>query len=153
MLWMQFAPVLVLLILGFTVGGWVERRHLRRLDAREEQYRDLQVTNLRTLPAGSDPNRCAMVYGQVVIASDYFKTFAAGLRNLIGGQVKTYQTLMDRARREALLRMKEDARRHGANRIVCARFETSNIGSQRKNKPAMVEVIAYGTAIYMPPAS
>lgn len=86
--------------------------------------------------------------GSVVIASDYFKSFAAGLRNLVGGRVIVYESLLDRGRREAVLRMKEDAIAWGATQIVNVRFETSSIGGQSsKSKNAMVEVMAYGTAI------
>ncbi len=53
--------------------------------------------------------------GSVVIATDYFKVFAAGLRNLFGGEMKTYRTLMGRARREAIVRMLEQAQELGGD--------------------------------------
>ena len=87
---------------------------------------------------------------EVVIASDYFKTFAASLRKLVGGELRTYESLMERARREALLRMLESARRLGANCVLNVRFSTSNIGTARRRQAAaMVEVYAYGTALHL----
>jgi uncharacterized protein YbjQ (UPF0145 family) len=47
------------------------------------------------------------VSGSVVVSVDYFKRFLAGLRTLVGGRVTSYETLLDRARREAILRCKE----------------------------------------------
>ena len=148
--WMQVVPVVAFLILGLLAGTWVERRHFRRLATREAQLSHMLVTDTRQLPSGCAPEPCTMVFGEVVIASDYFKTFAAQLRKLVGGELRMFETLMERARREALLRMMEHARELGASRVVNVRFATSNIGSlQRNRRAAMVEMYAYGTAIYV----
>ncbi len=148
--WIQFAPIVVLLILGFSVGTLVERAHFKRLAVREAALKDMMVTDVRTLPSGRDAKLCGLVMGEVVIASDYFKTFAAGLRKLVGGELRTYESLMVRARREALVRMLESAKRQGANYVSNVRFSTSNIGSaQRRRAAAMVEMYAYGTAMYV----
>ena len=90
------------------------------------------------------PQRAFLVHGTVVVSADYFKTFVAGLRNLFGGRFRSYETLMERARREALLRLKAEARRKGSKMVVCVRFETTTIASGWA--PAM-EVFAYGTAL------
>ena len=63
---------------------------------------------------------------------DYFKRFLAGLRNIFGGTVRSYESLIDRARREAVLRMKEMA--GDASVIVNVRIETSNIGMKSGKK-------------------
>ncbi|MEM1369851.1 MAG: heavy metal-binding domain-containing protein [Cyanobacteria bacterium P01_H01_bin.15] len=55
--------------------------------------------------------------------------------------------MVDRGRREALLRMKAEAMEWGASQIVNVRFETSNIGGQTGGGLAAVEIMAYGTAI------
>ena len=152
--WLQVAPVAVLLVFGFTIGGIVERAHFRRLKEREAALHDMIVTDTKAFPSGYAPQPFGLVTGQVVIASDYFKTFAAGLRKLIGGDLRTYETLMERARREALVRMMESAKHMGANRVINVRFSTSNIGSggaqRRRRGAAMVEMYAYGTAVYVP---
>ena len=87
-----------------------------------------------------------LVYGSVVISIDYFKKILAGLRNIFGGTVKSYESLVDRARREALLRMKEMA--GDATVIVNVRIETSTI-ARKANKEGVgcLEAIAYGTAL------
>jgi uncharacterized protein YbjQ (UPF0145 family) len=89
-----------------------------------------------------------LVTGDAVISTDYFKSFAARLRGIIGGEVRSYDSLMLRARREALLRMLEQARGIGASEVWNVRFETSNIRSATRNSVAVsVEVFAFGTAI------
>ena len=150
--WLQVGPIIVLLILGFSVGSLVERAHFKRLTRRETALSQMLVTDLRQLPSGCSATSFGLVTGEVVIASDYFKTFAASLRKIIGGELRTFESLMERARREALLRMKESARIMGATHVVNVRFSTSSIGSMRRRRAgaAMVEMFAYGTAVYVP---
>ena len=59
----------------------------------------------------------------------------------------TFETLIDRARREAVLRMKEEAAQLGANYVFNIKMETSSISKGQKNAIGSVEVLAYGTAI------
>jgi uncharacterized protein YbjQ (UPF0145 family) len=87
-----------------------------------------------------------LVSASVVISADYFKRLLASLRNIVGGRLRSYESLLDRARREAILRLKEQC--PDANIIVNLRMETSSIGStSRQNGISCVEVVAYGTAI------
>lgn len=94
----------------------------------------------------------ALVSGSVVISVDYFKRFLAWLRNIFGGRVGAYEPLLDRARREALLRMREQTL--DADFIICVRLETSSISKRsRKSKSvSCIEALAYGTAIRLKPA-
>ena len=85
-----------------------------------------------------------LVTGNVVIASDYFKNFLAGLVNIFGGRVTPFESMLDRARREAVLRMKEKALQLNADYVFNIKFDTSRIASGRL---AAMEVMAYGTAM------
>ena len=139
---------LSLLALGYIVGTWVEKRHYRSIAQREAQWLKLPAVTIRDVDYKPDQNKSAkLVSGSAVISIDYFKRILAGLRNIFGGRVKSYESLLDRARREALLRMKEQAQ--GASVILNVRIETSSIGS-RANKKSVgcLEAIAYGTAVY-----
>jgi uncharacterized protein YbjQ (UPF0145 family) len=81
-----------------------------------------------------------------VISVDYFKRFLASLRNIFGGRISSYETLVDRARREAILRMKASC--PGATQIINVRLETSSLSKNtRKGSIGSIEVFAYGTAI------
>lgn len=147
-LYLQLLPIVALLILGFLVGTWQERRHLRSLAHRERAATDIGIVNLKTVTRPDTVAQAAFVCGDAVIATDYFKGFAARLRNIIGGEVRAYETLMQRARREATLRMLAQARELGATEIWNVRYETSNIRSASRNNPAVsVEVVAFGTAV------
>ncbi|HEY5578386.1 MAG TPA: YbjQ family protein [Acidimicrobiia bacterium] len=135
--------VLILLVVGFGFGRVQELRHLRDLEDRERRLAAILVTDLRIPPTGIEPSSGHLVIGGAVIASDYFKTFASGIRSLVGGELRSYQSMLGRARREAQARMLEEARRIGAQAVINVRFETSEIGS----RAPMSEIICYGTAL------
>ena len=135
---------LVLLTTGYLAGRVIEQRHYASIRLRERRFRDVLAFPMRFAPDSVTPQHAFLVYGTVVVSADYFKTFVAGLRNLIGGRFRSYETLLERARREALLRLKEEARRQGARLVVCVRYETTSIA--RGWAPA-IEVLAYGTAL------
>ena len=138
-----------LLSLGFLNGRHVERKHLRDLELREAKVRHLVVTNTKFVPKELGYRRAEILHGEAVIASDYFKNFVAGLRSFFGGELKSLETLMDRARREATLRVLEVAASRGASAVFNIRLETSNIGvMQGKKQAAMAEILVYGTACY-----
>jgi uncharacterized protein YbjQ (UPF0145 family) len=142
----QLIPVL-LIILGFVTGKYIERQHLRSLAQKEAALRGIGVCNLRKFPVGLRFQRSFLVTGSVVIATDYFKIFAAGLRKIFGGEIRTYRSLMERARREALTRMLDEAKKAGADSVWNVRLETATI--QGKKRAGGVEVLAYGTAVKM----
>ena len=138
---------LILIAVGYIAGTLAEKRHYRSIRKRENAFLKLPAVTLKDVDYPPQTVKSAqMVYGSAVISIDYFKRMLAGLRNIFGGTVKSYETLIDRARREALLRMKEIA--GGASVIVNVRIETSAIG-KRANKKGVgcLEAIAYGTAL------
>lgn len=144
----QLGFVLFFIVLGLTVGTYRERRHFRHLAEREAQSQDIGVVNLRHVTSPETVCGATLVIGQAVIATDYFKTFIAGWKKLIGGELRTYERLMERARREALLRALDQAREFGATELWNVRYQSSNILSGgRKRYAVSVEVVAYGTAI------
>jgi uncharacterized protein YbjQ (UPF0145 family) len=149
----QIGVFLVLLAVGFIAGRASEKRHFRELAALEASLRDILVFNERRPPADMRLASGALVMGSVVIAEDYFKRIAAGLRGLVGGRVAVYESLLDRGRREAIVRMKEEARRLGATMIFNVRLETSSLSEDQSGRAPMfsAEFIAYGTALIPAP--
>ena len=145
----QLAVFVTLLVIGLVFGRASERRHFRQLQEREAQLRDVLVFAERTPPPDREFREAALVVGSVVIAEDYFTRIAAALRGLVGGRVTVYESLMDRGRREAILRMKEEARRRGATLVFNVRFETSSLSEDAGGRSPMfsAEFIAYGTAL------
>lgn len=145
---MELIVFLTLLVTGYVVGSILERRHYRSIIEREKQLIALPAVSIEFLPPGQHRN-LGLVTGSAVISVDYFKRFVAGLRDLFGGRHSSYESLIDRARREAILRMKASCPA-GTTSIMNMRIETAAVGSQhigRRNGIACLEVCAYGTAI------
>ena len=145
----QWGFPLLLLIVTYLIGSAVEKIHYREIRVRESRSRRFPTVNFRTPPQSWNVAEAEMVLGNVVISIDYFKRFLAGLRMLVGGRVASYESLLDRARREAILRMKEDAFERGYNAVMNVRIETSRLASSsRKGEgTAGVEILAFGTAV------
>lgn len=137
-------PVLGLIFFGF-IGAYVEKKHYASIRAREAATATLPIMAARTLEADRAVADARLVVVEVMISHDYFKRYLAQLRNFFGGRIRSYDTLMDRARREALLRLKEQS--PGASIIANLRLETVCISTQTKNAVVGVSIVAYGTAI------
>lgn len=138
---------LFLLVLGYSFGRIAERRHYKSIRRREGELAGLIVVAAKTLPPSAQAPGTQMVRGSVVVSVDHFKRFIANLRKIFGGRLHTYESLVDRGRREAVLRMQEEARKLGATMIFNMRFETSSISKGAKQAVGTVEVLAYGTAV------
>lgn len=137
----------VLLTIGYGFGRANEARHYASIREREARYRDILLFSARFPPEAARARESRLVMGNAVISVDFFKQFVAGLRSLLGGRVTSYESLLDRARREAVLRMKEDAALDGARMIFNIKFETSAVSQGAQNRIGSVEVLAYGTAL------
>jgi uncharacterized protein YbjQ (UPF0145 family) len=140
-----------LLVLTYFTGSALEARHYRSIRRREQRSRRFAAVTLAAPPADWPVVGSQLVSASVVISLDYFKRFVAALRSLVGGRVRSYETLLDRARREAVLRVKEAAFERGCHAVVNLRFETTRLnraaGGDRGT--AGVEVLAYGTALVL----
>lgn len=145
----QLGIFLALLLIGLLFGRVAEKRHFAHIARREADLRDILIFNERRLPEGEAFHSAALVTGSVVIAEDYFKKVAAALRGFVGGRLTAYESLMDRGRREAIVRMKEEARRRGATMVFNVRFETSSLSETTGSQSPLfsAEFIAYGTAV------
>ena len=140
---------LALLSLGYFIGRGREMKHYKSIRVREAASRRMAVMSAKTLPSDAQVAHAELVTGHVVISVDYFKRVIAGLRNIFGGRVTSYESLLDRARREAILRMKKNALDVGASQVINFRMETSSVGGMRKDGQTVgaIEAHAYGTAI------
>ena len=139
--------ILTLLILGYLTGSYFEKVHYQSILKREKQFRNILLFDIKDIPDGLGSAGGELVHGHVVVSVDYFKQFVAGLRKLVGGRLKSYETLLDRGRREAVLRMKEEAFRKGANMVFNVKFETASISKGRQGSIGSVEVYVYGSAV------
>jgi len=142
---------LAVLVFAYFIGNMIESRHFRQLREREDALHGYPVLTFETLPEDWRVGSTGLVTGSVVVSLDYFKRVIAGLRGLIGGRIKTYEPLLDRARREALLRMAESARQDGYDAVVNVRLETSRLANSARDGKgtAGVEMLAFGTGLVL----
>ena len=146
---LNFGVPLLILIVAYFVGNFIEKKHFRQIIRREKALHGFPVTTMQTLPSDWQVGRAEMVTGSVVVSLDYFKRIIAGLRGLVGGRIKTYEPLLERARREAILRMIERAKKDGYDAVINVRLETSRLANASGNGQGIagVEMLAFGTAI------
>lgn len=141
--------LLTLLALGYGFGQYAEKKHYRSIIKREKILRNIPAIASKFPPMYRTPPKTALVSGGIVISVDYFKRFVATLRNIIGGRVTSYESLLDRARREAILRMKEDTKSQGGSMVFNVKIETASISKGRKDTIGSIEVFVYGTALIL----
>ena len=143
--------LITLLCVGYFVGTYMEKSHYKSILKREKKLKNVLLFDTKTIPvelqSAGEVKGGQLVQGHVVVSVDYFKRFVAGLRKLFGGRLKSYESLLDRARREAVLRMKTQARRQGSNMIFNVKFETASISKGAGNRIGSVEVYVYGSAV------
>lgn len=143
---LAFGLPVILFFLAWLVGSKIESSHLAAIRQREAELLKLPAVPIRTPETGRSIAEARLVTGSVVVSSDYFKRVLAGLRKIFGGRLRSYESLMDRARREAVLRMKEQWPQ--ADAILNVRLETSTISQTQTDRGVgAFEVLAYGTAI------
>lgn len=101
----------------------------------------MEISNLEAIPGKTTVQHLGLVQGSTVRAKHAGKDILAGLKNIVGGELRAYTELLVESRNEATARMLEQARAVGANAVVNIRFSTSNITA------GAAEVMAYGTAV------
>jgi uncharacterized protein YbjQ (UPF0145 family) len=148
-LFLSYGLPLLILMIAYFIGNYIEKKHFRDIREREAKLRDFPVVSFDTMPDDWNAGRSDLVTGSIVISLDYFKRVIAGLRGLVGGRIKTYEPLLERARREALLRMTEEARLQGYDAIFNVRLETSRLANAGRDGKGIagVEMLAFGTAV------
>ncbi len=148
-LFFNFGLPLLVLIIAYLIGSAIEKRHFASIRKREDELHGFPVVSFDTMPDDWTVSSANMVTGSIVISLDYFKRVIAGLRGLVGGRIKTYEPLLERARREALIRMTESAREQGYDAVFNVRLETSRLANAARDGKgtAGVEMLAFGTAV------
>lgn len=131
----------VLFCIGWGFGRHAEQKHLKELEAQEKRLSHIRIDNNR-FKTTDRPGH--LISSNVVISHDYFKYVIANIQNFLGGRLSSYESIVERARREAVVRLKQEAEKMGATQIMGLRLSTTELGMQG----GMIEVFAYGTAIY-----
>lgn len=101
----------------------------------------MDISNLESIPGRATLRHLGLVQGSTVRAKHFGRDFMAGLKNVVGGELRAFTELLNESRQEAIDRMLRQARAVGANAVVNVRFSTANITT------GAAEVMAYGTAV------
>ncbi|MCU7959019.1 MAG: YbjQ family protein [gamma proteobacterium symbiont of Bathyaustriella thionipta] len=101
------------------------------------------MTNLESVPGRNVVRHLGLVQGSTVRAKNVGRDIMAGLKNLVGGELKGYTELLQEARQEAMDRLVQQASAVGANAVLNVRFTTSSVAQ------GAAEMLAYGTAVQL----
>lgn len=99
------------------------------------------ISTTETISGKTIKETLGIVEGGVVMSKHLGSNFAAGLRNIVGGEVKSYTDMMEKSRAESAKRMVKQAEKMGADAIVGMRYASSTIMGGAS------EMLAYGTAV------
>jgi uncharacterized protein YbjQ (UPF0145 family) len=142
----QLTVFIIFVACGFFFGRLAEKKHFKSLNRRERLLSKIKTTTIKTpFAPEKEIQRSMLVCGELAVSVDYFKNILGTIIGLLGGNIKGYDSLLERARREATLRMKECI--PGANEIINLRLETSTVAHGPKQHVKCVIVMASGTAL------
>lgn len=103
--------------------------------------KELIIVNTEEVAGREISEQLGLVRGNTIRARHIGSDIMAGLRNIVGGEVKEYTQMISEAREEALKRMMEEAEALNADAVVNVRFTTSQVMG------GAAEILAYGTAV------
>jgi uncharacterized protein YbjQ (UPF0145 family) len=101
---------------------------------------DMMISTMNDLPGYQVEEVLGEVFGLTVRSRNIGSQFGAGLKSLVGGELKGMTKMLAEGRAHATDRLVEEAEGKGANAIIAFRFDTSELGS------TWTEICAYGTA-------
>lgn len=140
--------IAVILIVTYITGSVIEKNHYKSIKQREIALirKPIVSYGVKEWDSKRKIRSVELVTGEVVVGVGYFKAFVANLKSLFGGRLTSIESVMDRGRREAILRMREKA--IGANFIINTRIDTVMLNDMggKKSDPQCA-IIASGTAI------
>ncbi|MEM8707578.1 MAG: heavy metal-binding domain-containing protein [Actinomycetota bacterium] len=131
-----------LALIGAAVGGRIaHRRRSAEIERRQAAVAHIAVSPRPTHPGLGATSHGELVIGSVVVGADYIRQLVGGLRNLIGGEVRSFTPVLEQARAESSLRMLEAAQVKGAVAVVNVRVEAVRINNNAS------ELVTYGTLV------
>ena len=99
------------------------------------------LTNIESVPGKTIVEHYGLVQGSTIRAKHVGRDIMAGLKNIVGGELRGYTELLAQARQQATNRMVDQGRELGANAIINIRYSTSSVAQ------GAAEILAYGTAV------
>lgn len=156
----QLIIFIVLMVVGFSFGTLNEKSHYRSIKKKERELINIPAVTMSLKEFAKSKGQeeqsiqiedAHLLHSNVVLSVDYFKIIVSSLKSLIGGNIGVYETLVDRARREAVIRLKEKITTSSDDNIqdmiLNLRLDTSQIGNLQGKGVFSIEVVASGTAV------
>ena len=147
---MDLIIIITLLFVTYFTGKTIEKRHYKKIKTRELLLiKKPYISYEKGVLDDKNVESSQLVASTVVIGCDYFRAFLASMRNIFGGHVSTFESLLDRGRREALLRIREEALKLKADIVINVKVDSITldpIGYSKRPNPKTC-ITAYGTAI------
>lgn len=144
---MDLLLIVILLVFSCSIGSITEKNHYKKIKKREIQLYNKPYISFHknAISKKKKVRKSELVSGCCVISSTYFKDFISSIKTFFGGKMTPYESLLDRARREAILRMRESA--YGASGIMNVKVESCILSDQSSKGVPQIAMIAYGTAV------
>lgn len=139
---------LLILMFFFSIGTIGEKTREYSIKKRERALINKAYVNLSPKSWQNDRriSKIDIVTGEIVIGSDYFRSYMSWLLNFVGGNIPYYEKLLELGRREAILRIREKAL--WADEIINLRLESLMLSETYSEKTLpQCALIAYGTAV------
>lgn len=143
----QFAVPLFFLGVAFWVGNLIAKRHEKSLRERSEYVAHVRCSDLNQFE-NPQAQTAILVTAEITMGIDHFRGFLGQLKNIFGGEIKSYQKTLDRARREIIMQLLEKADAAGHNAVANLRLEFVDISGKANatKRASMVTIMGYGTA-------
>ncbi len=138
--WLAF----VLLTTG-VIGYVMTEKHRSALKIREENVSHIILLSEKRLPEGYPLGSPKLVTGSTVMSCGQFTQWLASFRLFFGGEIRSFEDMVELGRRESIVRMKEEANLLGAKMVINVRIQTATLSEAKQN--TMLELLCYGTAI------
>ncbi len=145
---MEFIIFLILVACGLIFGKIAEKKHYKSILEREEKYKNIVILSDKDLKNIKNiEGEGVLITRGPVVSIDFFKKLMSAFVNFFGGRMKSYETLLDRARREVILQVKQKTMEAWYNCVANLRIETSSISKNARQNVGAVEAMAYATAV------
>lgn len=144
----MFDLILFLILISAWYIFWTiwEKRHFKKIIKEEKELREIIVISNRDAK-DLDVSWNHLFMSNIVISIDFFKKFISGFVHFFGWEMWSYESLLDRARRDTIVKIKRQALDSWYNAIANLRLETSSISKWANWQIWSVEVLAYATAL------
>ena len=134
----------VTLLFSWIFGNIYQRKKQEELEVRVESFGTDNLTTLKSPP--TQVSASGLLTANIIMSVSWWQKLVGGIKTIFGGQVQTWDGILAWARKEAMQRLREQARAGGFDNGINVRLETSEIQSS-KGRNTAVEILAYGTGI------